>query len=389
MIIVLIELSTASSDNIKGYKLWCCKSEEEMHGEEPICTFARDKRRIQILNLQPCTEYVFRIISYTDEGDFGHSETKCFTKSVEIVCENPRSGAVMYSNKDNPHTEGKFLAKTELKSGPSDNFSGFRVRDLGKMLHITWIQRQGSFEGAFGIDADKCCGITKATEPEVVEQYQLPPVARDLDLNVASVPDLNEEFTPFESSRDEDNGCTLQQAVEAEDDAASRDVEKNNLGKLHRSSDSQTWICGPASREVPTVDSRVDLCKKRSASANEETHDCDSILVNGSPSQISNSSGFLDENFEYCVKIIRWLECEGHINKEFRLKLLTWFSLRSTDQERRVVNTFIQTMIDDPGSLAGQLVDSFSDIISSKRPRNGYYNKSWHHTEVNSENQDC
>jgi hypothetical protein len=35
-------------------------------------------------------------------------------------------------------------------------------------------------------------------------------------------------------------------------------------------------------------------------------------------------------------------------------------------------------MIDDPSSLAGQLVDSFSDIISTKRQRNGFCSKLWH-----------
>jgi hypothetical protein len=189
------------------------------------------------------------------------------------------------------------------------------------------------------------------------------------------MPDLNEELTPpFESSRDEDNGCTLQQAVEA-DDAASHDLEKN-LARPHGSGGSETWNHRPT-EEVPAVDSRVVLeaSRKRVASTNEETHDCDSTLINGSPLHVSDGSFSLDENFEYCVKVIRWLECQGHINKEFRLKLLTWFSLRSTEQERRVVNTFIQTLIDDPSSLAGQLVDSFSDIISNKRPRNGFSNK--------------
>jgi len=191
------------------------------------------------------------------------------------------------------------------------------------------------------------------------------------------VPDLNEELTPpFDSSRDEDNGCTLQQAVEADDDAASHGLEKNGLATSHGSGDSKTWNNGPAV-EVPAVDSRAEFCRKRAGNSNE-THDCDSTLINGSPLRISNASSCLDENFEYCVKIIRWLECEGHIKQEFRLKLLTWFSLRSTEQERRVVNTFIQTLIDDPSSLAGQLVDSFSDIISSKRPRNGFCSKLWH-----------
>ncbi|KAK1365370.1 hypothetical protein POM88_040931 [Heracleum sosnowskyi] len=35
---------------------------------------------------------------------------------------------------------------------------------------------------------------------------------------------------------------------------------------------------------------------------------------------------------------------------------------------------FIQTLIDDPSSLTGQLVDSFSNMVSNKRARNGFCN---------------
>ncbi|CAI0543176.1 unnamed protein product [Linum tenue] len=200
VIIILIEMSAASSEDIKGYKLWYTKSREETPPKEPISVFPKTQRRILISNLQPCTEYTFRIVSYTESGDLGHSEAKCFTKK----------------------------------------------------------------------------------------------------------------------------------------------------------------------RPAP------------SQMANEDVHDCDSTLINGSPLRQSRGSGSLDENFESCVKIIRWLECGGHIDQEFRLKLLTWFSLRSTEQERRVVHTFIRTMVDDPTSLAEQLVDSFSDIVSSKRAKNGFCSKLWH-----------
>lgn len=53
----------------------------------------------------------------------------------------------------------------------------------------------------------------------------------------------------------------------------------------------------------------------------------------------------------------------GHIKEELRKKFLTWFSLRSTKQECRVVYNLIQTLIDDPSSLAEQLVDSFSGVL--------------------------
>ncbi|PKA65430.1 Protein vernalization insensitive 3 [Apostasia shenzhenica] len=81
-----------------------------------------------------------------------------------------------------------------------------------------------------------------------------------------------------------------------------------------------------------------------------------------------------EEDYEYCVKVIRWLECRGHMESSFRVKFLTWLSLRATPQERRVVSVFIDTLVDDPGSLAGQLVDSFSDAICSKKPITGLNN---------------
>ncbi|GAU41527.1 hypothetical protein TSUD_140590 [Trifolium subterraneum] len=376
--IILLEMPNVASEDIKGYKLWYYKTRGESHTEEPVCVFPKDQRRILISNLQACTEYTFRIVSHTDNGDLGHSEAKCFTKSVEIFVKKPTSSIDMNTKTEDTQNGGGNESGSKLEIDPTMTYSGFKVRDLGKILHLAWAQEQGCFEGFCRADIKNCCGQSeKIKNPINLEEQSAPPmVSRDLDLNVVSVPDLNEELTPpFESSRDEDNGCTLQQAVEADDDAASHDLEKN-LARPHGSGGSETWNHRPTG-EVPAVDSRivVEASRKRVASTNEETHDCDSTLINGSPLHVSDGSFSLDENFEYCVKVIRWLECQGHINKEFRLKLLTWFSLRSTEQERRVVNTFIQTLIDDPSSLAGQLVDSFSDIISNKRPRNGFSNK--------------
>jgi hypothetical protein len=372
--IILLEMPNVTSEDIKGFKLWYYKTRGESHTEEPVCVFPKDQRRILISNLQPCTEYSFRIVSYTDVGDHGHSEAKCFTKSVEILVKKPTSSIDMNAKQDDTETGGGSESGSKLEIDPTMTYPGFKVRDLGKILHLAWAQEQGCLEGFCRANTKNCCGQIETIKPSHPEERSVPLVSRDLDLNVVSVPDLNEELTPpFESSRDEDNGCTLQQAVEADDDAASHDLEKN-LARPHGSGGSETWR---PNEEVPAVDSRivVGASRKRVASTNEEAHDCDSTLINGSPLHAPDGSFSLDENFEYCVKVIRWLECQGHMKKEFRLKLLTWFSLRATEQERRVVNTFIQTLIDDPSSLAGQLVDSFSDIISNKRARNGFNNK--------------
>ncbi|XP_022887991.1 VIN3-like protein 2 isoform X2 [Olea europaea var. sylvestris] len=89
-----------------------------------------------------------------------------------------------------------------------------------------------------------------------------------------------------------------------------------------------------------------------------------------------------DKNFEYYVKVIRWLECDDYIETTFRQKFLTWYSLTATPQEVRVVKVFIDTFIEDPASLAGQLVDTFSDVISNKKRcstvPSGFCLKLWH-----------
>ncbi|KAF8389010.1 hypothetical protein HHK36_025695 [Tetracentron sinense] len=375
LVIVLKELCSASSDNIKGYKLWYCKSREEMHPKEPMCVFPRAQRRSLISNLHPCTEYTFRIISYTEAGDLGHSEAKCFTKSVEIIHKN----SDLAVKKENLHVEGSSSnAKRDPKITTAVGSSSFKVRDLGKILRLAWAKEQGCLDGFCSADVEECCGRNSEMKPETFEEDQPRLVSRKLDFDVLSVPDLNAELTPpFESSRDEDNGCTSEQVVEAEDDAVSHDMEKNNRARSNGSGDSQTWMVKPT-RKVPAVESQSELCGKRTESTSEEAYDCDSTLITGSSLRFQRASNLLDGSYEYCVKIIRWLECGGHIEQDFRMKFLTWFSLRSTEQERRVVNTFIQTLIDDPSSLAGQLVDSFSDIISSKRPRNGFCSKLWH-----------
>lgn len=369
LVIVLVDFPTTITDSIIGYKLWYCKTQQEVFSKEPLSIFPRDKRRISVTHLQPCTEYAFRIISYSEAGDLGHSEAKCYTKSVEILDKNPIAEGL---KKENPSLEGS--SSNAMEQPNSNQAVGFMVRDLGKFLHLAWAQEQGGQEGFCSADVEQCSGVKKYEESPNIHQSP-PPVSRELDLNVVSVPDLNEDLTPpLESSRDEDNGCTLERAAGADDDAASRGVEKNGLGGSGPSDDSQAWI--PIHNgDVPAVDSLTENRRKRVSSTNEEAHDTDSGLIIGSPFQASNDRGSLDEHFEKCVKIVRFLECDGHIKPEFRLKLLTWFCLRSTEQERRVVSTYITALGDDPKSLAGQLVDSFTDVISSKKPRNSFTSK--------------
>ncbi|WJX58033.1 hypothetical protein P8452_43531 [Trifolium repens] len=70
-----------------------------------------------------------------------------------------------------------------------------------------------------------------------------------------------------------------------------------------------------------------------------------------------------ENDYEYSVRVVKWLEHRGHIDEIFRVKFLTWFSLKANQQERRVVSAFIDALIDDPASLADQLIHTFTDEI--------------------------
>ncbi|KAF8084811.1 hypothetical protein N665_0699s0024 [Sinapis alba] len=91
------------------------------------------------------------------------------------------------------------------------------------------------------------------------------------------------------------------------------------------------------------------------------------VKENGNNGDHHSANGGTESGLEHCVKIIRQLECSGHVEKEFRQKFLTWYGLRATPQEIRVVKIFIDTFTDDPVALAEQLVHSFSDRVSSSK----------------------
>ncbi|GJN39206.1 hypothetical protein PR202_gb28308 [Eleusine coracana subsp. coracana] len=69
---------------------------------------------------------------------------------------------------------------------------------------------------------------------------------------------------------------------------------------------------------------------------------CVKLAVVGKKDESSEAS------YEYYIKVMRWLECEGHIEAKFRMKFLTWFCLRATLHEKRTVGAFVDNLLDDP-----------------------------------------
>ncbi|KAL0921135.1 hypothetical protein M5K25_008178 [Dendrobium thyrsiflorum] len=345
LVIVLNVSCSSAPDVVTGYKLCYCKSREEMIEKDHVL-IPRSQQRILVPNLQPFTEYVFRIISVSDDGDLGHTESKCFTRGVEII------------DKDTKQTGTGGCSSNDMRESknPIVGSSGFKVRNLGKIFGPAWAQEEGCSDDLSQEDdveeESYIGGVAKPLNTD--EDRRKASVPHQLDLNVASVPDLNDDLSlPMEFSPEE-NGCIL---------------EKSGLERSNGSGDCHT--CAVRVVEVPAVESQPD-CRKHLTNRLTDGCDGDSTLVSAPPHEFSFRSNHLDDNYEYCVNVIRWLECLGHIEKDFRMKFLTWFSFSSTEQERWVVITFIRTLIEEPSCLAGQLLDAFLEIVNCKRPRNGF-----------------
>ncbi|ESQ37184.1 hypothetical protein EUTSA_v10002445mg [Eutrema salsugineum] len=348
----LIELPSAEECDIKGYKLWWFKKGETPEDDQFV-ELSRNDRRMVISDLEPCTEYTFRVVSYTEAGLLGHSNARCFTKSVELLQQSGDSSVDGRKKRRIDLVEKDQPLDREDKSSVS---SRFKIGQLAKYVQLAEAQEEGLLDAFYNVDTDK------SSEPE--EEL---PARRPLgfDLNIVSVPDLNEEFTPPDSSGGEDNGVPLESLAEADDhnngnydddevdddddDAVSNGTQKKN----------NCLVRSDGSGDDPEFDFLTTRKRKANSDSHEsENHECDSSPI--------------DDTIEKCVKVIRLLECEGHIDKTFRVRFLTWFSLSSSAQEQSVVSTFVQTLEDDPSSLAGQLLDAFSDVVSTKKQSNGF-----------------
>ncbi|CAA2980976.1 Hypothetical predicted protein [Olea europaea subsp. europaea] len=180
--------------------------------------------------------------------------------------------------------------------------------------------------------------------------------------------------------------------LKTKDTSEGQMVEGTSTGNLSNTPSRAALECVPyidsSENGLPITPCKLENVKDGNGRNNRHKHGGRGVSAkekepskNITGERVEDCSGIGDKNFEYYIKVIRWLECNGHIETTFRQKFLTWYSLTATPQEVRVVKVFVDTFIEDPASLAGQLVDTFTDVISNKRcsavPA-GFCLKLWH-----------
>ena len=372
---VILGSENPSGDNIAGYTLWHRKADDEDYPVDPTCTLLLPNRRFSIRGLIPATEYSFKVVS-NDPRELGMCEVHISTEHGEdeapncSATERSQSPVTNCSSLSNPSSVEDETNNSNPYSDQTDNRSdNYRTYHKDSDQLASGNLSNDAIIGGVGLptDADSLSDkqhavgmagavpgsdVLKLENKHSQEEQVTEDMSIDDGLNSPVV--TGRECVPLVASSEgglPNTPCKLE-------------ILKDVPGRIGRSKSSgKDQENGSGKREGPQDGS---TSKKRSGERQDEG---------------CAANGFSDRDFEYYVKVIRWLECEGHIEKNFRQKFLTWYSLRATPQEVRIVKIYVDTFLEDPASLAEQLVDTFSECISSKRTSvvpAGFCMKLWH-----------
>ncbi|KAG4929669.1 hypothetical protein AAZX31_17G060600 [Glycine max] len=376
---IILGSEEPSGEIIAGYTLWHRKVDDVDYPTDPTCTSLLPNRRFRVSGLIPGTEYSFKVVS-NDLRESGMCEVQVSTEHGEE--EVPNCSATERSQ--SPVTNCSSLSNPSSVEDETNNCNPYSDLTDNRADHYPSYHKDSNqlASGNLSNDVINCSNLGSVGLPPDADSLSDKQHAGGTTASIPSsdVLKLENKHSPEEQVTEDmstDDGLNSPALTGREcvplvgsskgglpNTPCKLETLKDGPGKNKRSKSSgkdQENVSGK--REGPQDGS---TSKKRSGERQEE-------------GRVAN--GFSDRDFEYYVKVIRWLECEGHIEKNFRQKFLTWYSLRATSQEVRIVKIYIDTFLEDPASLAEQLVDTFSECISSKRTSvvpAGFCMKLWH-----------
>ncbi|KAG0473511.1 hypothetical protein HPP92_014892 [Vanilla planifolia] len=325
--ILVLDLDDDSplSRDLISCTIWHRKVGVADYPAEPTGKLCKPNRRLPITGLSPATEYAIKVVAFSEVRELGSWEVGVTTSVSDkdvIMC--------LAAEGTSPKTNSSGLSVPASEVDESHNTVSCSDLNKSPRRYFGHVESKKSLDRIFG---------DKETDPE--------------ETPWSSGSALDDDSNP-ESNTQPRNEIII---------APSPLVTPSGLeAGLATSSSCLLLENGPPKPEREPAGSS----KKRSSRSDE----------------IRKQDVAVEGDYEYCVRVVRWLECNGHIESNFRVKFLTWFSLRASAQEKRVVNVFVDTLIDDPGSLAGQLVDTFSDAVCGRRPPttvpNGFCTRLWH-----------
>ncbi|KAL6888503.1 hypothetical protein ACP4OV_009529 [Aristida adscensionis] len=380
------------AQEVTCFNLWHRVSVTESYPSKPTGIILAPSKTLLVAELAPATSYTFKVVAFNNSTELGLWEVR---KSTSCKKEEPRVSMPvddgLERNNGSPKTNSDGLSDPSSEGVDSNNNTAMYA-DLNK-------SPESDFEYCENpeiLDSDKA---SHHPSEHIDNSQNIQIVAA----RATEVTELEEAPGLSASALDEEPNPSVQTTLLRE---SSNSLEHNHRTEVPRSQDTSNAAAGNEvvivpprySGSMPPIAPKGCENGKEIGGRSFKPLPGDNIVQNGSskperePGNSSNKrSGKLDDighkdgcpeaSYEYCVKVIRWLECEGYIETNFRVKFLTWFSLRATPHERKIVSVYVDTLIDDPVSLSGQLVDSFSETIYSKKRSSmpsGFCMEVWH-----------
>ncbi|KAL3535382.1 hypothetical protein ACH5RR_003843 [Cinchona calisaya] len=361
---VTLRFEGSSPGIVVGYTLWHRKYDDLGYPAEPTCTLFAPNSKFHLSSLSPDTDYFLKVISLDSNRESGMCEISFRTASSGVEVVNPNSKDMEIGRSESPTINSSSLSNPSsmedetnhvIPCSNDDDSRGDNYLDghntLEKMV-------SSNLFNSYTDNTER--GITGETISLLDEEHSMG--------KICSVP--NTDAVNLESKPSPDG----QMVEETSTDNGSNTPRQTGLECVP--------LVGASEILLPITPYKLDKMKdglQRSSrpkliikdldngSGKEEEPQAGSSSKKRRLARHDDESAAVDKDFEYYVKVIRWLECDGHIETGFRKKFLTWYSLRATPQEVRIVKVFVDTFIEDPESLAEQLVDTFSDVISNKR----------------------
>ncbi|VAI55467.1 unnamed protein product [Triticum turgidum subsp. durum] len=381
------------SQGVAGFKVWHQVDGTGFYSLNPTGTVHLMSKTFVVTELKPATCYMIKVTAFSNSSEFAPWEARVSTSSLKesdlkglapggagLVDQNNRSPKTNSGGQSDRSSEGvdsnnNATVYTDLNKSPESDFEyceNPEILDSDKVPH----HPNGPSNNLQNMQ------IVAARVPEVTELEEAPGLSA--------------------SALDEEPNSTVQAALLRE---SSNSMEQNQRSDVPISQDASNATAGVELALVPRfvgsmppTAPRVMETGKETGGRSFNTKPSDNIFQNGSskperePGNSSNKrsgkfedaghkDGCPEATYEYCVRVVRWLETEGYIETNFRVKFLTWYSLRATPHDRKIVSVYVDTLINDPASLCGQLTDTFSEAIYSKKPPSvpsGFCMNLWH-----------
>lgn len=376
---VILNYEDLNMGNVFEFTLWHRKSDDSDYPTEPTCTMFKPNTHFLLSRLVPSTQYFLKVVAFDmDRRKLGFSELQFQTRRSQD--EAPKSKILEVERSQSPLTNCSSLSNPSSVEDETNNVENRREDYLPSSQseerddttttttnpprkNTTDISDQSQKETTLTSDVISSlheeCSKEKSSCPSNEDMMLI----NDRNKESSSVPTTEEASTDNGSDDPPQTGLECVPYVNslpitpckfenAKDEGGRSNRPKLGEKKVKKRTESGTEPQAGSSSKKRSVERRDDKC-----------------------------SGIGDKDFEYYVKVMRWLEREGHIDTSFRQSFLTWYTLRATPQQVRVVKVFIDTFAEDPENLAGQLLDSFSDIVSNKRCSRlptGFCTKLWH-----------